>query len=115
MLSLKDIVLERLQERAKNPEALKQFYKQQSIENNKKRAFAVQCFQQRINKDRKKEGKPEVTFMAVRMKLLALYEINDLRWAYRECVRYSFTKDLKGKRNTFEKGFWGMFKIKELK
>jgi hypothetical protein len=112
MLSLKDIVLERLQERTKNPEALKQFYKQQSIENNKKRAFAVQCFQQRINKDRKKEGKPEVTFMAVRMKLIALYEINDLRWYYICCLKYARTKDLTGKRNTFSKCFYGGLKLK---
>jgi len=112
MISFGDILKERLQSAQKNPEELALFYKNQSKEHNKKWAFGVQCFQKRINRDRAKEGGKPVTFMAVRNKLLALYEINDLRWAYRECLRYSTTRDDTGKKNTFAKGFYGMFKIK---
>lgn len=112
MLSFTDILKERLQTAQKSPDELKAFYKKQSIENNKKRAFAIQCFQQKVNKDREKERLKPVTFMAVRMKLLALYEINDLRWFYTHCLKYSYTKDLTGKRNTFSKCFYGGLKLK---
>jgi len=112
MIAFKDILLDRLQNAQKNPEELALFYKNQSKEHNKKWNFGVQCFQKRINKDRAKEGGKPVTFMAVRNKLLALYEINDLRWFYMHCLKFSYTKDLQGKRNTFSRGFFGLLKVK---
>lgn len=72
----------------------------------------VKFFLVEINKDRKKEGLPPVSFMAVRQKLLALREIDDLRWFYYHCKKYAATKDKTGKKNTFSKCFWGALKIK---
>lgn len=76
---------------------------------------AVGFFRIKINKDREKAKLPEVSFIQVRMKLVALKEIDDLRWFYRECLRYSNTYEKKlvnGKpvRNTFSKCFWGALK-----
>lgn len=69
---------------------------------------AVQFFQKRINKDRKKERLKEISFIAVRQKLIAIKEIDDLRWFYLECLNYI----RKRKGNTFSKCFWGSLKIK---
>lgn len=71
-------------------------------------AKAVQFFQKEINKNRKKEGLPDLPFMAIREKLVALKEIDDLRWFYYQCLRYSKKK----KGNTFSKCFFGALKIK---
>ncbi len=107
MISLQDILKQRIEEFKKNPvdSIILQSKKYQKDWN-----FAVKCFQERINKDRKKEKKPTIVFMAVRMKLLALKEIDDLRWFYRECLKYSYTKDKNGIKNTFSKCFWGALK-----
>jgi hypothetical protein len=88
-----------------------------SVEYNKKWNEAVEFFRIRINKDRKKDKKSDATFIQIRMKLIALKEIDDLRWFYRECIRYSNTYEKKlinGKpvRNTFSKCFFGALKIK---
>lgn len=71
-------------------------------------AKAVQFFQKRINKDRKKEKMPDISFIAVRQKLIAIKEIDDLRWFYVQCLEYSYKK----KGNTFSKCFFGSLKIK---
>lgn len=78
----------------------------------KRWAFAVQCFQKEINKDRKKDGKAPVNFISVRMKLAAIKEIDDLRWFFRECKKYAATKDEEGIKNTFSKCFYGALKLK---
>lgn len=73
----------------------------------------VKCFQRRINKDMRKEKRKEFGFFPIRMKLSILKEVDDLKWFYNECLKYSYTKDKKtGKRNTFSRAFWGALKIR---
>ena len=112
--TIQDILLERFKEYGNNPEAT---LKSKSKEYSKKWNEAVNFFVLRINVDRKKAKKPFVTFIQIRMRLVALREIDDLRWFYRECIRYSNTYEKKlvdGKpvRNTFSKCFFGATKIK---
>lgn len=114
MINIGDILKERQDAYKLNPE---QFEKGKGKEYQKDWNNAVQFFQVRINKDMKKSGMPPVTFIAVRMKLVALREIDDLRWFYRECLKYSYTYQkvlVKGKpvRNTFSRCFYGALKIK---
>ena len=114
MIEIGDILRERLQAYQNNPLEAE---KKKSKEYQKCWNDGVQHFQLWINKDRKKEGKTPTTFMAVKMKLLALKEIDDLRWFYRECIKYSNTYQkllVNGKpvRNTFSRCFYGALKIK---
>jgi len=114
IISIQDILKQRFEEYSNNP---KQTLEQKGKEYNKKWNEAVNFFVLRINKDRKKEKKPLVTFIQIRQRLVALREIDDLRWFYRECLRYSNTYEKKlvnGKpvRNTFGKCFFGATKIK---
>lgn len=73
----------------------------------KKYCFAVQCFQKQINKDQLKQKKGQYPFMAIMAKLEHIKEIDDLRWFYKECLKYSRKK---GK--NFSMCFWGALKIK---
>ena len=108
-MNIGDILKQKLEAYARNP--------QEAVRNDGKKYqkdwnFAVSCFQERINKDRKAEGKPPVAFMAVRMKLVALREISDLRWFFRECTRYATTRDKLGNKNTFSRAFFGSLRVK---
>ncbi len=78
---------------------------------NKKYNEAVEFFRQRVNKDQRQAKLPEYGFMPIRMRLIALKEIDDMRVFYKECIEYSYTKDKLGKRNTFSKKFWGATKV----
>ena len=91
----------------KNRQFTQEGMKQKSIAYNKDYTKAVKAFTDRINADRKKEKKPPITFMAVRMKLLALKEIDDLRAFYKTCLDYRRKK----KGNTFSKAFFGSLKL----
>lgn len=109
-LDLSQLIKQRIEEFEKDPELS---LKVKGKDYQKNWAKGVKCFQDRINVDRKKENKPEVTFMQVRMKLIALKEIDDLRSFYKTCLDYSYTRDKKtGKRKTFSQCFWGALKIK---
>lgn len=109
-LDLSQLIKQRIDEFEKNPE---QSLKVKSKEYQKNWAKGVKCFQDRINQDRKKEKKTEVSFMQVRMKLIALKEIDDLRSFYKTCLDYSYTRDKKtGKRKTFSQCFWGATKVR---
>lgn len=109
-MDIADILKERIEAFKANPELA---MKVKGKEYQKDWAFAVNCFKERINKDRRKEKKPEVAFIQVRQKLLALKEISDLRWFYRECLKYAGTYPKGSKvRNTFSKAFFGALKIK---
>lgn len=111
MQSLADILQQRIEAFKANPELA---MKTKGTQYQKDWNFAVKCFQDRLNKDRKKEKKPEVTFMQVKMKLMALKEIDDLRWFYRECLKYAGTYPKGSKvRNTFSKCFWGATRLKK--
>ena len=112
--SIQDILKQRLEEYKISPT---NSLKLKGIEYNKKWNEAVEFFRIKINQDRKKAKLPEVNFIQVRMKLVALKEIDDLRWFYRECIKYSNTyqkKLINGKpiRNTFSRCFYGALKIK---
>ena len=114
IISIQDILKARFEEYSKNPVYT---LKNKSKEYNKKWNEAVNFFTLRINQDRKKAKLKEVNFIQVRMKLMALKEIDDLRWFYRECLKYSNTyqkKLINGKpvRNTFSRCFYGALKIK---
>lgn len=107
--SIQNILLKRIEEYKNNP-ALSN--KQKSTEYQKQWAKGVQFFQIEINKERKKDKMPEVSFIAVRQKLLALKEIDDLRWFYYHCKKYANTKDKQGNKNSFSKCFFGSLKCK---
>ncbi len=79
----------------------------------KKWAEAVQHFKIRINKQRFKEKKPELPFMAIRQKLVAVKEVDDLRWFYGECIKYENKRDKFGRRipdRSFNRCFFGALK-----
>lgn len=111
-----DILTKQLSLAEKNPEALKQFYVQQSKEETKKRNFAIKCFQDRVNKDRKQSYQKALPFIVFYQKLYALKEIYDLKWFWVVCTKYSNTyrkeRDIKGKpiRNSFSACFFGALK-----
>jgi len=109
-MNIGNILKDRIEAYQKNPQ---QAVKRLGTEYQKQYNFAVKCFQERINKDRKKAGYKEVPFMAVKIKLAALKEISDMRWFYRECTRYAGTRNKKTKEmNTFAGGFYGALKVK---
>lgn len=108
-MQLGDILKERIEAYKVNPQEAE---KRRGKEYQKQWSFGVKCFQEQINKDRKRENKPEVPFIAVRMKLIALQEINDLRWFFYHCKKYAGTKDKQGRANTFSKCFFGALKTK---
>ncbi len=105
-ISIQEVLKNRLEAYRNN--TLEKQFELDGKEYQKKWAAAVQFFQKEINKDRKKEGKPDLPFMAVRQKLIDLKEIDDLRWFYFQCLRYRNKK----KGNTFSKCFFGALKIK---
>ena len=109
MNSIGNILQERLKKYQDNPEA---FLKRKSKDYNKEWNEAVNYFVIRINRDRKREGGELVSFISVRMKLVALKEIDGLRWLYLVCEKYSKTKDKEGRDNTFSKCFYGSLKIR---
>lgn len=114
MESLSNILQERLLAYQNNPVEAE---KRRSVAYNKAWNKAVNFFVLRINKDNKKEKKAPTKFIAVRMKLLALREIDDLRFFYRECAKYAgtFQKErVNGKpvRNTFKRAFYGALRIR---
>lgn len=109
MESIQELLKIRLEKFKENPtEALKTIHK----EYQQQRSNGINFFVIEINKDRKKENLPELPYIAIRQKLIALREIEDLRWFYKECIKYSYTKDkTTGKRNTFSRCFFGALKI----
>ncbi len=114
LFSISDILKERIEQFNKNPEFA---LKTKAADYQKSWNAGVEFFRIQINKDRKKEKKSPISFIAVRQKLVALKEIDDLRWFYRECIKYSNTyqkKLVNGKpvRNTFSRCFWGALKVK---
>lgn len=112
MLNIADILKQRIQEYEANPES----QKIKSKEYNKKWNEGVQFFVDRINEDNVRENRPKVTFITVRMRLVALREIDDLRWFYYVCLKYSKTyqkKMVDGKpvKNSFKRCFYGATKV----
>lgn len=110
MENLADILKDRIQAFNADP---KKALKLKSIEYNKKWNYAVKCFQVAINEDREKDGLEPVDFIVVRMKLLALREIDDMRYFFNQCKKYAKTKDKNGKQNTFSRMFWGALNTKK--
>ncbi len=107
LLSISSILKDRLEAFSKNPEKA---IKEKGTDYQKKWAYGVKCFQVELNKERKKEGRADLSFMAVRQKLVALKEIDDLRWFFYHCKKYATTKDKTGKWNSFGKCFFGALK-----
>lgn len=112
-MKISDILLERLILAEQNPLLLKEFYKNQSKEDKKKYNEAIECFRVRLNKDRRGTKYKDLTFMPVRMKMYALKELDDLKWAWKVCATYATTRDKLGNRNTFSKAWFGMFDTKK--
>jgi hypothetical protein len=109
-MELSDLLKERIQAFNENP---KEALKQKGIERNKDYAKAVKCFQDRINKDRIKAKQKPLPFIAIKMKLIAVREVDDLRAWYRTCLEYSYKKNKKTwKRQTFSQCFFGGTKTK---
>lgn len=103
MQSIEEILKDRIERFNANPiEALKFLKTSYRNEWNK----GIEHFQKRINKEREIPLK----FIAIRQKLIALKEIDDLRWFYGICDKYSKTKDKQGNQNTFSKCFFGALK-----
>ncbi len=104
LISISNILKDRLEAFKNNPiKALKD----KSTDYQKKWAFGVKCFQTEINRERKQDKMSELSFIAVRQKLVALKEIDDLRWFFYHCKKYAKTKDKTGKWNSFSKCFFG--------
>jgi len=70
-------------------------------------------FQTILNKERAKEGLKPISFIAVRQRVIALKEIDQLRWFYKECLKYSYKRDKQGKKQSFGKIFWGATRLKK--
>ena len=107
-----NILKERLESFSKNPELS---LKQKSKDYQKKWNEAVEFFRIKINQDRRRAKQPELPYIAIRQKLVALKGIDDLRWFYLQCVKYSNTYQkllVNGKpvRNTFSRCFFGALK-----
>lgn len=105
LTSIQEILQKRIESTQTN--SLEKQFILDGREYQKKWAEAVQFFQKQINKDRKKSEKKELPFMAIRSKLEAVREIDDLRWFYTQCLKYSRKKG-----NTFSKCCFGALKIK---
>lgn len=103
--SIQEILSKRIE--AHQNDTLEQQFIKDGKEYQKNWAKGVQFFQIAINKDRKKEGLKDLPFMAIRQKLVAIREIDDMRWFYRQCLAYSRKK---GK--NFSMCFFGALKIK---
>lgn len=86
---------------------LKQQLEFDAKEYNKRWAAAVQCFQKKINEDRKRDKQPELSFIVIRQKLAHVKEIDDLRWFYIQCLKYRNRK----LGRTFSKCFFGALKV----
>lgn len=106
-INLGDILKERIEAYKEN---LEKALKLKSTEYQKKWNEGVSFFQFEINKDRLKEKRLLLPFIVVREKLVALKEIDDLRWFFYHCRKYATTKDKTGKQNTFSKAFFGALK-----
>ncbi len=102
-ISIQELLKERI-EASKNNNLEAQFDLERR-EHQKKWAAAVQFFQNRINKDRLKDKMRPLPFIAIRSKLEHVHQIDDLRWFYTQCLKYS-----RNKGNTFSKCFFGALK-----
>lgn len=108
-MNIGDILKDRIEAFNKHPEKA---LKEKSANYQKQWNYGVKCFQIEINKERAKDKQAPLPFIAIRQKLVALKEIDDLRWFYYHCIKYSKTKDKLGKWNTFNKCFFGSLKFK---
>lgn len=104
MQSISELLSTRIEASKKNN--LEKHFDLEKKDYNKKRAAAIQFFQKEINKEQKKDGKKEFSFIVIRQKLAGIREIDDLRWFYKKCIIYKRKKKL----NTFSKCFWGALK-----
>jgi hypothetical protein len=104
VLSISDILKDRIKSFNENPE---KSLRTKSVEYSKKWNEGVKCFQTEINKERE----VPISFIAVRQKLVALKEVDDLRWFYYHCKKYGKTKDKQGKQNSFGKCFFGALRV----
>lgn len=111
MISIQDILKEKITAYEENPD-LVDLFRKKGKEYSKKWNEGVNFFLKEINKERKKENQTELSFISIRQKLIALKEIDDLRWFYYHCKKYANTKDKQGRQNTFNKCFFGALKIK---
>ena len=109
LISIQDILKDRMENFKKNPQLA---LKNKSSEYQKKWNEGVKCFQVAINTERLKDGLLELSFIAVRQKLVALKEVDDLRWFFYHCKKYAKTKDKDGRWNSFSKCFFGALKVK---
>ena len=110
MPTLSELLKDRV-EASQSNESLEKRLKLDAKTYHEKWLFAVQCFQKQINKDCFKQGRHEFSFIAIMLSVKHIKEIDDLRWFYKECLRYSRTKDKRtGKKNTFSRCFWGSLK-----
>jgi len=115
MILLGNILEERMKAYTLDPKGVEEQVKARGKEYNKKWNDAVQFFQKQINREREKDGMKPLGFMPIRYKLMALPEIDELRWFYHHCIKYSKTKDKMGNWNTFSKCFWGALDAKKCK
>lgn len=107
MESIGDILKVKIDKFNANPvESLKFF----GIDYQKRWNNGVNYFLIEINKDRKKQDLKELSFISIRQKLVAIKEIDDLRWFYYQCKKYAQTKDKFGNKNSFSKCFFGALK-----
>lgn len=102
-INIGDLLKTRLE--AYSKEGVAETVKREGVDYNKRWSKGVQYFVDRINADRKGTSYPPVKFYVVRSRLVALKEIEDLRWFYFVCNGYAKKGIKEGK--TFSQCFWG--------
>ena len=113
MQAIGNILLERFKDYQSNPQAIELAFKKKGVEHNKKWNEAVGFFMEKINKERVRDGYKPLPFMSYRMKLVAMIEIDHLKWFWYHCAKVSSIKDLKGNpKYTFGQIFFNSLKVK---
>lgn len=105
MQSLGDLLSKRLE--AYKSEPAEAVFKREGKEYNKRWSRGVQFFVDAINKDRVGTQYPPVSFIVVRQRLVALRDIEDLRWFYYHCKKYGEKEG-----HSFSQCFFGATKTK---
>lgn len=108
-----DILLEKLKFAEQSPEALVAHYKAQSKEEYKKREFAIQCFQKRVNGQLELNGYKGRSFGYYKLALYALTEVSDLRWFWKYCQENGNKFDKNKNKYTFSRIFFSSLDTKK--
>ena|ERR1035437_6795704 len=103
-MEISELLKNRIEAYSKEP--IEVAVKREGKEYNKIRSDGIKHFMDRINEERKGTSFKPVSFIMVRHKLLALKDLEDLRWFYAKCKQYG-----KKKGHSFSEMFWGATRV----